>query len=77
MLVSAISAVGGYNLKSQSLNYGSVNASRADSIVANNYKVNALQFLPKNRNENVFDSINQWKAFCHRQILGGKLDIIA
>ena len=25
----------------------------------------------------VFDSINQWKNFCHRQILGEKLNIIA
>jgi hypothetical protein len=25
----------------------------------------------------VFDSVNQWKNFCHRRILGGKLNIIA
>ena len=25
----------------------------------------------------VFDSINQWKNFCHRQVLGEKLNIIA
>ena len=25
----------------------------------------------------VFDSVNQWKNFCHQRILGGKLDIIA
>ncbi len=25
----------------------------------------------------VFDSINQWKKFCHHRILGGKLNIIA
>ena len=25
----------------------------------------------------VFDSVNQWKNFCHRRIVGGKLDVIA
>lgn len=25
----------------------------------------------------VFDSVNQWKNFCHKRILGGKLDVIA
>ena len=25
----------------------------------------------------VFDSVNQWKNFCHQRILGGKLNIIA
>ena len=25
----------------------------------------------------VFDSINEWKGFCHKQIVGGKLDVIA
>lgn len=25
----------------------------------------------------VFDSVNQWKNFCHRRILGGKLNVIA
>lgn len=26
---------------------------------------------------NIFDSINEWKYFCHEQILQGKMDIIA
>ena len=25
----------------------------------------------------VFDNINEWQKFCHKQILGGKLNIIA
>ena len=25
----------------------------------------------------VFDSVNQWKNFCHQRILGSKLDVIA
>lgn len=77
MLVSALSAVSGHNLRSQNLNYGGMSVNRIDGLNAGDYKVNALQVLPENRSKNVFDSINQWKAFCHRQILGGKLDVIA
>ena len=25
----------------------------------------------------LYDSINEWKDFCHKQILNGKLDVIA
>lgn len=25
----------------------------------------------------MFDKINQWKRFCHKQIMAGKLDVIA
>ena len=25
----------------------------------------------------VFDNINEWQDFCHKQILGGKLNVIA
>ena len=76
MLVSAISAISGQNLRSQNLNYGSMNVHKVDNSAVSAYKSNALHVLPS-KNNNVFDSINQWQAFCHRQILGGKLDIIA
>ena len=26
---------------------------------------------------NLYNSINEWKEFCHKQILNGKLDVIA
>ena len=77
MLVSALSAVSSNSLRSQNPNYGSMSVNRIEKIGIGDYKVNALQVMPENRSKNVFDSINQWKAFCHRQILGGKLDIIA
>lgn len=77
MLVSALSAVSSNSLRSQNPNYGSMSVNRIEKISIGDYKVNALQVMPENRSKNVFDSINQWKAFCHRQILGGKLDIIA
>lgn len=78
MLVSAISAVSGQNLRSQNPNYGKMLASRTEGLeFQSNYRTNALNVLPNKDENNVFDSINQWKAFCHRQILGGKLDVIA
>ena len=36
-----------------------------------------LKSMSADNKSMVFDSINQWKNFCHRQILGEKLDIIA
>ena len=78
MLVSAVSAVSGQNLKSQNPNYGKMDIRRVENFaLQENYKANALNVLPNKDDNNVFDSINQWKAFCHKQILGGKLDIIA
>ena len=40
------------------------------------YNSNKKQFSTA-RMPIVFDSVNQWKRFCHQRILGGKLDIIA
>lgn len=77
MIVSAVSAVTGQNLRAQNPNYGSMGLNKVDFTVDTFNKVNALQVLPDKNKNNVFDSINQWKAFCHRQILGGKLDVIA
>ncbi len=71
MLVSAVSAnniqtVFSTGIKSQ------------DSVGNKTY--NILKETPENIEENkasLFDSINEWKYFCHEQILKGKLDIIA
>ena len=30
-----------------------------------------------NEKLNLYNSINEWKEFCHKQILDGKLDVIA
>ena len=42
---------------------------------------NSLQPISKNKQDKrlceIYDSINEWKQFCHEQILGGKLNIIA
>ncbi|MCQ2754665.1 MAG: hypothetical protein MJ231_06425 [bacterium] len=40
-------------------------------------KFNSLPITNKNKNlSQIYDVINEWKYFCHKQILNGKLDII-
>ncbi len=69
MLVSAISAT--HNQVIRPVNYGFVNSrggeNNADAPVLNH----------KNDDKEVYKSINEWKAFCHDRIAGGKLNIIA
>lgn len=43
-----------------------------NSLTSNTSKKGFQDNLPY-----VFDSVNQWKNFCHKRILGGKLNIIA
>lgn len=69
MLVSAISAT--HNQTVKSVNYTFVN-SRGGETNADTPVVNY-----KNNDKEVYKSINEWKAFCHNQIAGGKLNIIA
>ena len=35
------------------------------------------KYAPQDDLPQVYDNINEWKNFCHKQILSGKLDIIA
>lgn len=80
MLVSAISA----NL------YQAYRSAYSPSAVINNRgsetptetAFNSLASYPEitkkeNETAKIFDSINEWKIFCHKQIANGKLDIIA
>lgn len=69
MLVSAISAT--HNQIVRPVNYGFVN-SRGGEGNADTPNIN-----PKSDDKEVYKSINEWKAFCHKQIAGGKLNIIA
>lgn len=76
MLVSAISTnhyskVWDYNIKENN-----------DSDTAGDTTFNSLTPYSRKTNtekgkKQVFDSINEWKNFCHSQILKGKLDVIA
>ena len=38
---------------------------------------NNKKYAPQDDLPQVYDNINEWKNFCHKQILSGKLDIIA
>jgi len=38
---------------------------------------NTKRVTPAEKLPMVFDSINQWKDFCHQRIVGSKLDVIA
>ena len=49
---------------------------KAQEKVAKSF-LNETPDKPMEDNGSIFDSINEWKSFCHEQILQGKLDIIA
>ena len=81
MQVSAINVQNdsGYNM-SNSINQ--INSRYKEQIADTSF--NSLTPYTANKKSNsvdkmpiVFDSVNQWKSFCHQRILGGKLDIIA
>lgn len=54
---------------------------RANNRILDNYTETSFGFnTPQNITEDrakLFDSINEWKYFCHSQIEKGHLDIIA
>ena len=73
MLVSAVTSCcqSVYNLKSNTR--GSENcADTSFSSLNAPSRLNSCRELAK-----VYDSINEWKHFCHKQIVDGELDIIA
>lgn len=72
MQVSAIS----------SANNHTVFNTRVNSRGGDNYIETAFNYLnlkeePETQRNELFNSINEWKNFCHKQIENGKLDIIA
>ena len=79
MLVSAILA-----------NHGSINKNIGTNYYTTNERIHetigetAFNSLASNSKKNsgieklgLYDSINEWKEFCHKQILNGNLDVIA
>jgi hypothetical protein len=80
MQVSAISAQNdnGYNMTNTIAIYNNRYKEQIGDTSFNSLtpytskKTNSSDKLPY-----VFDSVNQWKNFCHQRILGGKLNIIA
>lgn len=80
MLVSAISA--NRNESSGMVNspYVSVNARGGDNAgeaVFNSLTSYAKRTPLDNKLPQLYDSINEWKFFCHKQIVKGNLDVIA
>ena len=77
MQVSAINAQmdNGYNMSNNIVynRYGEIKDTSFNSLTPyTSKKTVSADKLPY-----VFDSVNQWKNFCHQRILGGKLDVIA
>jgi hypothetical protein len=81
MQVSAINVQNGngYNMSNSIPNYNNrynepIGDTSFNSLTpySNNKKSISSDKLPI-----VFDSVNQWKNFCHQRILGSKLNVIA
>ena len=78
MLISAISSS---NIALKTNVNPCVKVSRNNYDCVADTSFNSIQSTPKKSQDKklneIYDSINEWKNFCHEQILGGKLDIIA
>ena len=74
MLVSAISA--------NSVKAVNINSKRSENIgdtafnSLNTYS-NAKRSYITDNSKQVFDSINQWKHFCEKKVIGKKLNVLA
>ena len=77
MLVSAISVANGnnYNMSSSMPYYGIRNIEKADETVFNSLA--PFKGIRQDKEVQLFDHINEWQNFCHKKILGQKLDIMA
>lgn len=78
MLVSAISAT--HTQAIRPVNYGFINSRGGDNGVestVNNFVAPKRRVNEPSNDAEVYNSINEWKSFCHKQIAGGKLNIIA
>ena len=75
MIVSAVSVN-----KIQTSKFGkSLNSKNDISADLSPIKTKAYPKMSQSNDEEqkMFDAINEWKNFCHQQILNGKLDVIA
>ncbi len=71
MLVSAISAN-----KVQSVNLNTKGADNVRDAAFNSFNAQSRR-TSKDDVLMVFDSVNQWKHFCERRVLGEKLNVLA
>ena len=80
MQVSAINTQvnNGYNMSNNMSVYNTrYNESIADTSFNSLTPYSSKKTTSEEKLPYVFDSVNQWKNFCHQRILGGKLNIIA
>ena len=79
MLVSAITENCYQTLKSTGFPNKSVNKNKKEGITDTAF--NSLSSQSKHAvnddKARIYGSINEWKDFCHKQIMNGKLDVIA
>ena len=79
MLVSAVSA----NYFQSKKNINKTAVAKKDKLVDNTNEMafNSIPNKSKKATNNdklkIYNSINEWKDFCHKQILKGNLDVIA
>ena len=80
MQVSAINAQGnnGYNMTNNTITHNNrYNDFNRDTSFNSLTPYSSKKTASEEKLPYVFDSVNQWKNFCHQRILGGKLNIIA
>lgn len=79
MLVSAISANRNQNVGLISSSYSFVNSRGSDNgdSTFNSLTSYAKRSALDSKIPQLYDSINEWKYFCHKQIVNGNLDVIA
>lgn len=75
MLVSAISANRPQSVFTN--NYNFVNSRGGDTTDSKLGVFSSKQSTVNAEMMRLYDSINEWKTFCHRQMDNGKLDVIA
>ncbi len=75
MLVSAVNANLFQSKKIAENNV--INNESAPVDKSNETTFNSAQNNPSRDNLDLYNSIIEWKHFCHKQILKGKLDVIA
>jgi len=79
MQVSAINTQydNGYNMTNNIAIYNRYNDKNFDTSFNSLTPYTSKKGVSSDKLPYVFDSVNQWKNFCHQRILGGKLNVIA
>ena len=76
MLVSAISRPDNVSYKFSSMPYYGLRVDSEEGT-QNSFYPSLKNNIPQEDIPKVLDSVNQWKNFCNRQVVGEKLNVIA